>query len=255
VSITVELCNARPRRADELHQLVTDGWPEFIFHDHATDAHQGRIRELFGDWELVLLDGDELVGAGWGVPLCWDGTVADLPGGYTDALARALAAHDAGTPPDTFAVLAAQIRADRQREGLAGLLLTELADTAVRSGLGQVICPVRPTHKARYPLAPIERYATWTRDDGTPLDPWLRTHVRLGARILAPAPASQIITGSVAEWQTWTGLALPDSGDYVIPDGLGVLRVDRDTDTGVYVEPNIWVQHRAPAVRPAVPMS
>jgi GNAT superfamily N-acetyltransferase len=244
VSITVELCNARPRPADELHRLVTTGWPEFIFHDSATDAHLGRVRELFGDWELVLLDGEELVGAGWGVPLCWDGTVDDLPGGYTDSLARALAAYDAGKPADSFAILAGQVRPDRQREGLAGRLLTELADAAVRTGLHRVICPVRPTHKARYPLTPIERYATWTRDDGMPLDPWLRTHVRLGARILAPAPASQIITGSVADWQHWTGLALPDPGDYVIPDGLAVLHVDHATDTGAYVEPNIWVQHR-----------
>ncbi|MDW5325634.1 hypothetical protein [Plantactinospora sp. KLBMP9567] len=126
--------------------------------------------------------------------------------------------------------------------GLAGKLLRALGDLAAAQH--RVICPVRPTRKARYPLTPIDRYADWTRPDGTPFDPWLRTHVRLGGRIIATAPRSQAITGTAAEWQRWTGLEFPDSGEYVIPDGLSTLHVDLDADRGSYVEPNIWVQHR-----------
>lgn len=51
-------------------------------------------------------------------------------------------------------------------------------------------------------------------------------------------------TGTVAEWQTWSVMVFPDSGDYVIPDGLSTLRIDREADEGVYVEPNVWLQHR-----------
>jgi hypothetical protein len=50
-------------------------------------------------------------------------------------------------------------------------------------GLDTLIAPVRPTLKHRYPLTPIERYITWRRPDGTDLDPWLRTHERLGAEL------------------------------------------------------------------------
>jgi hypothetical protein len=52
------------------------------------------------------------------------------------------------------------------------------------------------------------------------------------------------MTGAVAEWEDWSRLALPSSGAYTIPQGLSVLHVDRETDLGTYVEPNIWVQHR-----------
>jgi hypothetical protein len=82
------------------------------------------------------------------------------------------------------------------------------------------------------------------REDGTALDPRIRNHERLGARILAPAPVSQTVTGTVAEWEGRTNLALPDSGDHVIPDGPSVLRVDRDADVGLYQEPNLWMRHR-----------
>jgi GNAT superfamily N-acetyltransferase len=232
-----------------MDRLFAGGWPEFIFHDRETKRHLGRVRELFSDLELVLVDrdgdgdGEEIVAAGWAVPLRWNGAIEDLPTGYNDSLARALEAHDAGDEPDTLAILAAQVRPDRQGRGLAGALLLALRDLAHRSGWPRVICPVRPTLKARYPLTPIERYIEWTRPDGTPLDPWIRTHRRLGARVLAPAPRSQVITGTVDEWQTWTGMAFPDSGDYIIPEGLSALHIDRTADQGVYIEPNVWLRH------------
>jgi hypothetical protein len=52
------------------------------------------------------------------------------------------------------------------------------------------------------------------------------------------------MTGTVSEWEGWTGMALPSTGDYVIPGGLSVLHIDRDEDRGSYVEPNVWVRHR-----------
>lgn len=52
------------------------------------------------------------------------------------------------------------------------------------------------------------------------------------------------MTGTVAQWEQWTGMQLPDSGDYVIPDGLSILQIDRDTDAGTYTEPNVWTQHQ-----------
>ncbi len=108
-----------------------------------------------------------------------------------------------------------------------------------------VLAPVRPTLKVRYPLTPIDRFGSWTREDGAPLGPWLRTHWRLGAAVVASAPRSQTMTGTVEQCQRCTGMPFPDSGDYVIPDGLSTLRIDRDGDPGVYVKPNVWMQHQS----------
>jgi hypothetical protein len=52
------------------------------------------------------------------------------------------------------------------------------------------------------------------------------------------------MTGTVAQWEGWTGLPLPGNGRYVIPEGLSPLIVDRDRDIGEYAEPNIWIRHR-----------
>jgi len=71
-----------------------------------------------------------------------------------------------------------------------------------------------------------------------------RTHRRLGAEVVATAPASQTMTGTVNQWENWAKMPFPDSGDYVIPDGLSTLRVDLDNNKGVYIEPNVWMRHQ-----------
>lgn len=162
-----------------MDRLFRGGWPEFIFHDQLAKRYIGRVRELFSDLELVVLDSEAIVAAGWAVPLRWSGEIEDLPAGYAECLARAIGDHTAGTVPDTLAILAAQVRSDRQGEGLAGKLLLAFRRLAEQSHWPRVICPVRPTLKIRYPLTPIDRYIEWTRPDGAPLDPWIRTHWRL----------------------------------------------------------------------------
>jgi len=243
--LTVEPLHERTRSEDQMARLFASGWPPFITADREVAAHIGRVRELFADLELIALDGDGVaVGAVWGVPIRWSGDPAELPAGYSGTVVECVRAHDRGDRPDTLAVMAAQVHPERRGLGTAAVLLTAMCDLAAARGLIRVVVPLRPTSKARYPLTPIDRFARWTRPDGSPLDPWVRTHWRLGARVIATTPQSQTMTGTVAEWETWTGLVLPDSGTYVIPEALQTLDVDRDTDLGVLVEPGIWVQHR-----------
>jgi hypothetical protein len=38
----------------------------------------------------------------------------------------------------------------------------------------------------------------------------------MGGEITAPIPESMRITGTVVDWEAWTGMAFPESGDYVL---------------------------------------
>jgi hypothetical protein len=106
-----------------------------------------------------------------------------------------------------------------------------------------VIAPVRPTLKSRYPLTAMENFSRWTRPDGLHIDPWVRAHQRLGATILGPAPRSMTIVGTVAEWELWARMVFPETGQYVVPDALDLVQIDREQDAGTYVEPNLWMRH------------
>jgi hypothetical protein len=70
-------------------------------------------------------------------------------------------------------------------------------------------------------------------------------HTNLGARIGPVIPKSLHITGSAAEWEAWTQLRFPETGDYVFPAGLATVHIDRAADLGEYWEPNIWIIHQA----------
>jgi hypothetical protein len=122
-------------------------------------------------------------------------------------------------------------------------MVQALKGAAAKAGATAMIAPVRPTLKRRYPLIPLEKYLGWRTPEGQMFDPWVRLHLRLGGRMEHVAFPSMTITGTVSDWTQWTDLPLPDSGEYVIPHGLVPLRVDRDTDSGIYQEPNIWIVH------------
>jgi GNAT superfamily N-acetyltransferase len=229
---------------DEAEAAFRQTWPEFIFHDPVSNQYTGRVETYFPYYNIMLLDDGAVVAGGWGVPLRWDGAVAALPaGGYDGALVAAVTGHEEGIVPDTLCIMAAAVRRDRQGGGLAGRTLTALRERATSAGLQRVIAPVRPSLKIRYPLTPMERFAGWDRGDGLHLDPWIRTHQRLGATILGPAPDSMIIKGTVTEWEKWTGMAFPETGRYVVPEALDLVEIDCEQDLGTYAEPNLWMRH------------
>lgn len=127
--------------------------------------------------------------------------------------------------------------------GLSRVVLQGMKAAATESGLGALIAPVRPTLKHLYPLTPMERYAWWERPDGLPFDPWMRVHRRLGAEILRVAPRSMRITGTISEWEDWTGMRFPESGPYVVPGALSPVSMNVEADRGTYEEPNVWMRH------------
>ena len=86
-------------------------------------------------------------------------------------------------------------------------------------------------------------FATWTRPDGLSVHPWIRAHQPMGASILAPCAQSTVMTETVAQWESWTDMVFPETGEYVVPDALGLVDIDRTKDIGTYIEEGLWVQH------------
>lgn len=90
--------------------------------------------------------------------------------------------------------LTAEIAPRHRNRRPASVILEQMSALARSARLGSLIAPVRPNWKERYPLTPIERYVTWIRPDGSPFDPWIRVHVRLGGTIGPALPHSMRIT-------------------------------------------------------------
>jgi hypothetical protein len=220
-------------------------WPEYNTHGDVMNVYWPRLYDDFPGFQFFLYDDDEqiVLAEGHSAPCAWDGTADGLPEGIDDVIAEAFDLNARGGRANAVTALAIEIPAESQGKGLSSEMVRGMAQLASDHGYEDLIAPVRPNWKERYPLAPIEEYASWTRADGLPFDPWLRVHHRLGGEILKAAPRSLRITGAVGEWEEWTGMSFPASGTYVFPHGLAPLQVDRENDLGSYWEPNVWMRH------------
>jgi GNAT superfamily N-acetyltransferase len=244
VTYAIEPTHRRAWSKQQMDGLFAEGFPAFITADPEVRKYIGRVRAHFPHLDVILVGEDgEPAATGWGVPIPWDDDAAGLPTSFADVLRVAVEAHESGAATNTFVICGGVVHPGLKGRGTATELVRALITTGRDHGMTRVLAPLRPTRKHAYPLTSIEEYASWVRDDGLPLDPWLRLHVRAGGRVVALAPRAQTMLGSVREWEQWAGMPLPATGEYVIPDGMSVLHVDTDADVGTYTEPNIWVRH------------
>jgi hypothetical protein len=239
--LVVVTADARPDLWEQAQTVFAEVWPEYNGHGDVSGRYFGALVPRFAHLRILVLDAgiERIVARGRTIPFTWDGTLADLPAGI-DALG--LRALEEPRPSTALSALAAEVASDQQARGISGVVIGAMADVARKAGLEPLVAPVRPSWKDRYPLIPIEEYATWTQQDGLPFDPWMRVHERLGGELLRPEPRSMQITGSVAEWEMWTGMEFPADGQYVFPRGLAPL--DVHAGVGRYWEPNVWMLHR-----------
>jgi hypothetical protein len=245
VSAPLEIASLadHPGRLDELRRLAQEAWPELML--HRPPLHWPLVFSDFAAEQLLArAPSGELLGVGLAVPLTWDGTAADLPANLDVLLDRAVALRRAGERPTALAALAVSVRRGSRDQGVSEALLQALKSSAAERGLGHLIAPVRPIWKARYPLTTIERYARWTRADGSPFDPWMRVHWQLDAEQQGILPQAFTVTGTVAQWELWTGLSFPESGRYLVDGALEPITIDWENDIGRYADPNVWMTYR-----------
>ena len=219
-------------------------WPEFMYHDAVLERLFGRVISELAEFQFYAWDDtrEEVVGVGNAIPATWDGDTATLLDRGVDGVVEARFADDPPTP-NVLCALQILIAPEYRGQALSSRMIQRMAEIGSDHGLDMLIAPVRPNLKHSYPLTAIERYIEWRRADGTLLDPWLRTHERLGAEIAKVATESMRVPGTVAQWEEWTGLAFPESGSYVVPGALVPVEIDREGDEGLYVEPNVWMVH------------
>jgi GNAT superfamily N-acetyltransferase len=227
----------RPELIDR-REWLSASFPTYMHHNEPGGRYWARLYDEHPDFQLGLLDGDEVIAELHSVPTPWDGSEADLPSGWDEAFTRAF---ESDREPTVLCALAISVLPERRGEQLSSRMIEAMRDAARTHSLSELIAPVRPPLKEHYPLIPIERFVKWRRADGTHLDPWIRTHERVGGEIIALAPQSMVIEAPASDWEEWTGLRLPEDGTYVVEGMLAPLEVRGGI--GRHVEPNVWIGH------------
>jgi hypothetical protein len=240
-----------PGLADRIQALIERVWPAFVTQSSLPKGYSMPfdwmgVYERWPHLQFALIDpaNGALVGAGNALTLNWDGSAEDLPDeGWHWAMYKAVADLNAARTPTVGSGLSVTLDPSYRGKHLSGVALRAMKMLAQATGIERFFVPVRPTTKARYPITPMAEFITWKNTEGLPLDPWMRVHVRLGARVIKACNHSQPLAGRVAQWEEWLDLPLPASGDYVGTGLLAPLHVDRERDEALCWEPNVWIEH------------
>ena len=232
---------------NQVGDISEASWPEFMMHDRVANENWHELFDRFSDFQFALLDTeqDRMAAMGNSLPFYWDHPVEDLPeGGWDWVFLKAIEDHKAGRRPNIQSAIQIAIHPDYQSQRLSASMVQAMRGIAKSHGFEKLVAPVRPNLKSKYPLSSIDDYIRWTNEEGLPFDAWLRVHARLGARIIKPCHEAMSICGTRAEWEEWTGLRFPQSGQYYIPGALNPMQMNIETDEGTYIEPNVWMVHQ-----------
>lgn len=215
----------------------------FLNFTKASLDHYGDLLEHYADYQLVLIDPQHkyVVAAGNCVPLYTENP-DELPDeGWDWAVRTAAATKDRA--PNVLVGLAISVPRVHQGRGYARQVIKAMGALARERGLKGPCIPVRPSAKHRYPDVDIGDYASWRDDRGLPFDPWLRSHVMMGASVVGTCTRSMSVEEPIGFWESWTGTRFEEDGPVLIEGGLVPLQIDMKSGMGRYIEPNIWVAY------------
>ena len=241
VPLTVSVLADRPDLVEAMWDMP-NSWPEFMRHDPIGGLFYANVETRFAEYVLVAQDdAGEVVACAYSIPFVRDG--AELPdNGWDHVIRNGLLADLRGAKPDAISAVEIAVRPDRQGAGHSRTMLVALRENAARRGFTELLAPVRPNGRSDV-HEPMSTYAVRVRDDGLPVDPWLRVHVRAGGRIEKVARRSMVVPGTVEEWREWTGLPFDRTGPVEVPRALAPVHCDLEHGVATYVEPNVWVVH------------
>jgi GNAT superfamily N-acetyltransferase len=218
-------------------------WPAFIAQSE-TARHAAKIDALFPSFQLAAIteSEDEIAGIAHAVPVMLTEDAPLPDSGWEWAVRTSIEMHEQGTVPNTLCGLSVTVARNHQRQGIAASLLIGLRDAALSARFSRFVVPVRPLT-----AIPWEQVVNFRRPDGAHLDPWIRTHERLGARIVGICPRSMKITAPLTQWSEWGATFDLHERTGSIPGGLVPLHVTGSIAT--YVEPNVWMQYDLGEIR------
>lgn len=233
-----------PAFGDFSERLAVEVWPAFMLQDPVASRYWRYLFEYWPQYQFALLQDEELVAVGNSLPAPWTAEAAALPDeGWDWILPHAVETHNAGAAPTAQFALQVMVPLKHRGQGWSQKAVAAMADIGRAHSLGHLYAPVRPSGKSQYPLIDMDQYVTWQDERGRPFDPWIRVHLRLGARFVKVCPRSMTITGTLAQWHEWTGLPFPGSGQYTVPGALAPVTADAKADHATYIEPNVWLEH------------
>lgn len=240
MKFVIKYFSESPDLASRISELEDETFPTFLNEEPIWQNNQADIMHTFANYHYLVLDeAGNVVGANINVPLAWSGDPHDLPS-YNELLELCLAQHKAGLKPTALVGILGAVAPEYQGKGLAKLLMKTNTQTQRKYGFSYYLSPIRPAIKQLYPNYSLETFLSWRMSEGDLIDSWLNFFRKAGATELGIARDAITMEAPLEQWEQWTGITFPATGQFIIPGGHQMLNVDVSRNTGTYSEDHLW---------------
>jgi hypothetical protein len=200
----------------------------------------------------------------------WDGVIGHLP--TWDHVAGETRTYRDTYAPDGNAIvlMSANVRRDARKMRLTDLLIDEVKRRAAAEGIEHILSDFRPSEYGAYKLergnTGFAAYCALARQDGLPMDGWLRSLTRNGMQPLGVDSRAMVVRTTVEEFSRYRAtyhldrwyqltdpnvisirvsehaphLDLDDVEEKWECSETGTWYVDRSGGRALYVESNLW---------------
>lgn len=229
----------RPDLVTGVRRLLDELWPVAL-RPEGSDLGLAAVVERAAARQVLLIDENDRVQA---AALCLPAGPAhptgSLVAGWDEAVRRGAGGTGAGDGAGPVLALPLVPSTGLYARTMTEAVLHALRGPARTEGATTLLAAVRPARKERYPLFSLPEYLSWRNDRDEPLDPEVRTHLRLGGEVVATSEPGTSATRQ--QWERRLGRPLPADGSYVVDGAAAPLVLSGGT--GRYHDPQVWVAH------------
>ena len=228
----------------QYRSAVIAAFPPVIHASGIIKDYWTKIESYFPKTQIFAVDDDQrLIGFANMVMIHWVNPMEKLPqDGWDWLVKKSIHDYEQNLELNTLGGLQIIVTKNFLGKGYSKKIITEIKKRKEHLGLQHLIIPIRPTLKHQFPRMKMSDYLNKKEGDKI-YDPWIRTHVNGGARIVSVCSESMRISGHMELWKSLLHNEQISSGDYIVEGGLNTVAIDVSNDHGVYLEENIWISY------------
>ena len=190
-----------------------------------------------------------LAGHGITCKIKWDGKIENLPkDGWSGATIKCHNDNLKKVESNTSVGLLIHISKKYRDKKISGLIAEKMKSLAIKNK-NLLIIPLRPSsrYEKEYCTMSFQKFCELKREDGLPMDLWLRQHEKLGAKVLKISSTSHQHSMSLsAFYELFKYEKIEKTGYYIvnIHGGWQNVYINLEINIVVINEGCVWVQHK-----------
>lgn len=229
---------------DQYRDEVALAFPAIIQNSEIVKYSWEKVETYFPDFQRILInENNTIVGIVCTLPFYWEDELSELPmDGWDWLMGKGIDDFEKKQKPNLLGGLQIIINKEYKGKGLSRTFIAEGKRIMATKGLKYFALPIRPTLKHNFPDMSMDDYLEY-KENGKIYDPWIRTHLKSGAKLIKVCTNAMNVKGDIQFWESLMNRKINQSGLYKVDGGLNLVKISKEENIGEYSEDNIWIYY------------